>query len=84
MSLIACPDCNSKVSNSAPNCPQCGCPIKSRDLPTQADEMPVVVTDFDMSFLHIMGFMVKAALAAIPAMLILIFLGAVVVALFNH
>jgi DNA-directed RNA polymerase subunit RPC12/RpoP len=28
MPLIACPDCESKVSSEAPTCPNCGRPIK--------------------------------------------------------
>ena len=27
MGLITCPDCNKKVSDRAPACPNCGCPI---------------------------------------------------------
>lgn len=29
MALIACPECNARVSDRADNCPQCGYPIKS-------------------------------------------------------
>jgi uncharacterized membrane protein YdbT with pleckstrin-like domain len=27
MALIACPDCNREVSDKAPVCPSCGCPV---------------------------------------------------------
>ncbi len=27
MAIIACPECGSSVSDKAPTCPQCGCPI---------------------------------------------------------
>jgi hypothetical protein len=29
MALISCPECTKKISDQAPSCPQCGCPIKS-------------------------------------------------------
>lgn len=38
----------------------------------------VVVTDFDMSFGNMVGFMIKAAIAAIPALFILGVIGTVV------
>lgn len=40
-------------------------------MPPRTPEMRVVVTDFDMPFWSMAGFMVKVALAAIPAALIL-------------
>jgi len=40
--------------------------------PTPQGPARVVVVDFDMSFGHLVGFFVKAALAAIPAALILV------------
>lgn len=35
----------------------------------------VRITDFDMPFVSMVGFMVKAAIAAVPALLILAFIG---------
>jgi hypothetical protein len=38
MSLIHCPECNRQVSERAPSCPHCGCPIGAtshRDRPQQ-------------------------------------------------
>lgn len=43
----------------------------------------VTVVDFDMSFGHLVMFFVKAAIAAIPAAIILLVIGAVVVGLFS-
>ena len=31
MALIKCPECGKEVSSSAKNCPNCGCPIESRN-----------------------------------------------------
>lgn len=41
----------------------------------------VVVTDFDMPFSSMVGFMVKWAMAAIPALIVLGTLSAIVIAL---
>lgn len=30
MPLIPCPDCEREISNRAPSCPHCGCPIASQ------------------------------------------------------
>lgn len=30
MALVSCPECNSEVSDKAPHCVKCGCPISSR------------------------------------------------------
>lgn len=30
MALIACPDCGKQVSDKAPACPSCGCPIETK------------------------------------------------------
>lgn len=29
MALIKCPDCDKDISDKAPTCPSCGCPMKS-------------------------------------------------------
>jgi hypothetical protein len=44
--------------------------------------MRVTVVDFDMSFGHLVMFFVKAAIAAIPAAIILFFLGLALAAVF--
>lgn len=32
MPLVKCPDCNKEISDKAPNCPGCGCPMKREGL----------------------------------------------------
>ena len=46
------------------------------------DENRVVVVDVQMPFFSMVGFMVKWSIAAIPAFLILLFIGAVIVGMF--
>ena len=48
------------------------------DVPTR-----VTVVDFDMSFGHLVIFFVKAAIAAIPAAIILFFLGLIAAVVFG-
>jgi len=31
MPLVKCPDCGQTVSDRAPSCPSCGCPLRSVD-----------------------------------------------------
>lgn len=71
MALIKCKECETAVSQFAECCPHCGYPIKDAIVTPAADSMEVVVTDFDMSFGNMVGFLVKAAIAAIPAIIIL-------------
>jgi hypothetical protein len=49
-----------------------------------ADEpRPVLIVDFNMPFLSIVGFMVKVAIASIPAMIILMIISGVLWAIFG-
>lgn len=80
MALKPCECCGNEISPYAAFCPSCG---------RRGDgswPMPVEVVDIDMKFSSMVGFMVKAAIAAIPAMLILIVVafaaGTVLAALF--
>lgn len=50
--------------------------------PAKPERTRVVVTDFDMPFGSMVGFMVKSAIAAIPALLILTVMGLVFGAMF--
>lgn len=70
MPMIACPECTHQISDLASHCPHCGGP--SRKGVTQN----VTVGDIDMHFGTMVGFMVKAAVAAIPAAIILFATGA--------
>lgn len=67
-----CEDCGKPVSQRAAACPHCGCQFV---VPPQY----VVVADVEMRFGSMVVFMVKWAVAAIPAALLLILLGAFVV-----
>jgi hypothetical protein len=64
--LIECYECKGKVSDSAASCPHCGALSKEGEKSLQ-----VVVTDMDMNFGSIFWFMIKAAVAAVPAVVIL-------------
>ena len=64
--LIDCPECKAKVSDSAASCPACGAlPVDS------GRSLPVVVSDLDMKFSTIFWFIIKAAVAAVPAVVVL-------------
>lgn len=63
--LAECEDCGGKVSRAAVTCPHCGRPFGS-------GRTPVDVMNIKMEFEAMVWFMVKAALAAIPAGLILV------------
>jgi hypothetical protein len=64
--LIECPECKAKVSDTAASCPACGA------LPVDAGRsLSVVVSDLDMKFSTIFWFLIKAAVAAVPAVVVL-------------
>jgi hypothetical protein len=42
MPVIGCPDCNGKVSDSAPSCPHCGRPMKQTALPVAPAVQPAL------------------------------------------
>jgi len=85
MALIPCPRCRKEVSSDAPDCIYCRTPINAAArvlAPTFAPSpgpapllsvgpQRVTVTDFDVSFGNLVMLFVKAALAAIPALIIL-------------
>lgn len=71
MALKPCGDCGKEISPYASFCPNCGRPGDG------TYPMPVDVRDVAMSFSSMVLIMVKAAIAAIPAMLILMVFGAV-------
>ena len=64
--LIDCPECKARISDSAACCPHCGAP--PADNPKS---LAVVVTDLDMKFTTIFWFLIKAAVAAVPALVVL-------------
>ena len=71
MALSSCTECKQLVSNFAAACPHCGHPNQ------HGMKASVNVSNIDMEFGTMVTFMVKAAIAAIPAAIILVVLGVV-------
>ena len=64
--MIDCYECKAKVSDTAASCPHCGA------LPLDSDRsLSVTVTDLDMKFSTIFWFLIKASVAAVPAVVVL-------------
>jgi hypothetical protein len=64
--LIDCYECKAKVSDTAASCPHCGA------LPVDSDRsLSVNVSDLDMKFSTIFWFLIKASVAAVPAVVVL-------------
>ena len=64
--LIYCYECKAKVSDTAASCPHCGA------LPVDSERsLSVSVTDLDMRFMTIFWFLIKASVAAVPAVVVL-------------
>lgn len=78
MALVNCADCQTEISSRALACPKCGrphyVPVQPSDKPTEK----VTVEDIDMAFFSMVAFMVKWALASIPALFLLYMLYMVV------
>lgn len=62
--LVACSDCDGQVSRMAVVCPHCGRPFGN-------GRQPIEVMNVKMEFEAMVWFIVKWALASIPAMIIL-------------
>lgn len=69
MSLITCTECQQQRSEYATICPHCG---------FQKDPLRVSAVDLDIGFGNLVGILVKLVLAAIPAIIILFFIAAIV------
>lgn len=64
--LIECYECKAQVSDTAASCPHCGA------LPADSERsLPVMVSDLDMKFSTMFWFLIKAAFAAVPAVIVL-------------
>jgi hypothetical protein len=64
--LIDCYECKARISDTAASCPHCGAvPLDSER------SLPVVVSDLDMKFSSMFWFLIKAAFAAVPAVVVL-------------
>jgi len=75
VALIKCPECGAEVSAAARFCPKCGdtfgaIAVKVTD-ENKGTIQSVVVTDINMTFSSMVSFMIKWALATIPAAIIL-------------
>lgn len=81
--LVPCQDCGRKISPAARFCPACGWQGAGDN-----ESGEVAVVDVKMPFMSMVTFMVKWAVAAIPAIIILLFLvmvfGEVLKALFGR
>lgn len=82
MSLIACPECTKQVSSFAPNCPGCGCPIKASGETKASEAQRVTIEDVHMEFGSMVVFMIKWAIAVIPAAIILVIILSIVAGMF--
>lgn len=72
MTIGQCPDCTGKVSKQAAFCPHCGHPGEDRWA------LSVNVRDLDMSFFNLVHLLVKITIAAIPALIIVFGISAVI------
>lgn len=64
--LIDCYECKARISDTAASCPHCGAIAE-----TTTGSLPVVVSDLDMKFSTIFWFLIKASVAAVPAVVVL-------------
>ena len=86
MEMLRCSHCGTDTLRGPATCPKCGTPLRDAqviqvDKPTSTKRLPepVSVVDIRMPFWSMVEFMIKWAVAAIPAILILTVLGAVII-----
>jgi ribosomal protein L40E len=64
--LIECYECKARISDTAAACPQCGAvpldPVRS---------LPVEVSNIDMKLGTMIWFLIKVAVAAVPAVIVI-------------
>lgn len=66
--VCQCSQCNHLNPPGSADCEKCGSPLRgSPVVAAAAGEIRVIVTDFDMPFWSMAGFIIKWAFAAIPA-----------------
>jgi hypothetical protein len=64
--LIDCFECKAKISDTAPFCPHCGA------VPVDSDNaLSVDVSNLDMKVGTMIWFLIKVAIAAIPAVIVI-------------
>jgi hypothetical protein len=64
--LIDCYECKAKVSDSAASCPHCGAVSLDSD-----STLPVEVLNVDMKIGTMIWFLIKVAIAAVPAVIVI-------------
>jgi hypothetical protein len=64
--LIECPECKAQVSDTAASCPKCGAIAID-----PARSLPVEVFNVDMKVSTMFLFFLKAAFAAVPAVIVI-------------
>lgn len=79
MPLIPCYECAHEISEQAISCPHCGAPSKGK----YPKPITVSVADVQIQFGTMIGLLVKAAIAAIPAAIFLLIIGAIVTSFFT-
>jgi hypothetical protein len=65
--LIECWECKGQVSDTAAACPHCGA-VEQDGVPRL---LPVDVSNLDMHITTMIWFLIKAAIAAIPAVIVI-------------
>ena len=92
--MSTCPECHLEVPDAAYTCPHCAAHLLPKDVagaaaasvtPTRPIRIPtrVSVVDIDMPFGSMVVFMVKWALAAIPALIFLGIVGLIITTFLN-
>jgi uncharacterized membrane protein YvbJ len=85
--MKACPSCGAENHDQAVSCKRCDRPFPGYEsqvlIAPRSPSPPVRITDIDMPFGSMVAFMVKWAIASIPAFVILFVLGLLVAAVFG-
>lgn len=81
MALVQCEECGNNVSPKARQCVHCGCP---RGPGANSEAAPLVrVVAFDMDFGEMILMLVKLAIAAVPATIIVVILWTFIAGVFT-
>lgn len=55
MAIIECPECHNAVSDQAPTCPHCGCPIKKETNYSSMEKNTIRQVNSEMKARHMVG-----------------------------
>lgn len=55
MALIRCPECHNDVSDQAPTCPHCGCPIKKETYYSTMEKNTIRQVNSELKGKHMFG-----------------------------